>query len=86
MRRRLLITMIIIFGPIAFLEHPSSNSSMKCQNKENIGFFLPETSGYKAINSLLDCTKESAVKVNDCWEKGDLSSQMRFCLSDKSPI
>ena len=86
MRRKLLITIIIIFGPIAFLEHPSSNSSVKCQNKNNIGLFLPETSGYKTINSLLDCTKNSSVLVNDCWEDGDLASQMRYCLTDKSPI
>ena len=87
MRRKILITLLFIFVPIAFIEQPKSNSSVKCNDTNNrIGLFLTDTSGYKSTNNLLACKESDIVLIKNCWEEGDLESQKRYCFSKQSGL
>tara|TARA_Y100001933_G_scaffold245889_1_gene277114 strand:- start:12 stop:272 length:261 start_codon:yes stop_codon:yes gene_type:complete len=84
MRNKLLLIFIFIFGPISLLQQPSSRSSINCKVKNNLGLFLTDTSGYKSINELFNCSEKQAIMIKDCWQKGDLASQKRYCNSKET--
>ena len=76
MGRKIIITFLIFFAPIAFIEqHKTDNSSQLAIEKLNMN----GKSNFHLSYRLFDINKKNSLEIQSCWEKGDLASQKRYC-------
>ena len=83
MRLKIFLSSLFFTIPIAFLNGSFESAEALCQ-KQVVGLYFPETSGYKSIIRTKRCNSKKAefVQVENCWEEGDLLSQRRYCLGE----
>ena len=79
MFKKTLFTLLIFFAPIAFIEQlDKENKSQIINNK----YDMIKKNNPNLINSLFE-NDENIILIKDCWEKGDLLSQKRYCSSNE---
>ena len=79
MHKKTIFTLLLFLAPIAFFDQPKQNSSSLIINNKND---IVERNNLQLINSLFKANEENSIEIKDCWEKGDLLSQKKYCSSN----
>ena len=79
MFKKTLFTLLIFFAPIAFIEQLDKDSKSQIINNK---YDTIKKNNPNLINSLFE-NDENMILIKDCWEKGDLLSQKRYCSSNE---
>ena len=79
MYKKTLFTLLIFFTPIAFIEQLDKNSKSQIINNK---YDMIKKNKLNLIDSLFE-NDENMILIKDCWEKGDLLSQKRYCSSNE---
>jgi len=79
MFKKTLFTLLIFFAPIAFIEQLDKDSKSQIINNK---YDTIKKNNPNLINSLFE-NDENIIFIKDCWEKGDLLSQKRYCSSNE---
>tara|TARA_B100000614_G_scaffold224342_1_gene213147 strand:+ start:338 stop:595 length:258 start_codon:yes stop_codon:yes gene_type:complete len=79
MYKKTLFTLLIFFAPIAFIEQLDKDSKSQIINNK---YDTIKKNNPNLINSLFE-NDENIILIKDCWEKGDLLSQKRYCSSNE---
>ena len=79
MYKKTLFTLLIFFAPIAFIEQLDKDSKSQIINNK---YDMIKKNNPNLINSLFE-NDENIILIKDCWEKGDLLSQKRYCSSNE---
>ena len=79
MYKKTLFTLLIFFAPIAFIEQLDKDSKSQIINNK---YDMIKKNNLNLINSLFE-NDENIILIKDCWEKGDLLSQKRYCSSNE---
>ena len=79
MYKKTLFTLLIFFAPIAFIEQLDKDSKSQIINNK---YDMIKKNNLNLIDSLLE-NDENIILIKDCWEKGDLLSQKRYCSSNE---
>ena len=79
MFKKTLFTLLIFFAPIAFIEQLDKDSKSQIINNK---YDTIKKNNPNLINSLFE-NDENIILIKDCWEKGDLLSQKRYCSSNE---
>ena len=79
MFKKTLVTLLIFFAPIAFIEQLDKDSKSQIINNK---YDTIKKNNPNLINSLFE-NDENIILIKDCWEKGDLLSQKRYCSSNE---
>ena len=78
MYKKTVFTLLLFLVPISFIEHLKKDSSSQIINKYDI----TEKYNLHSIDSLFE-GDENRIEIKNCWEKGDLLSQKRYCSSNE---
>ena len=76
MSRKIIITFLIFFTPIAIIEQYKKDKSSEIAIEE-----FNSKSNFHQLDRLLDNNNKNSIEIKSCWEKGDLASQKRYCSS-----
>ena len=79
MYKKTLVTLLIFFAPIAFIEQLDKDSKSQIINNK---YDMNKKNKLNLIDSLFE-HDENMILIKDCWEKGDLLSQKRYCSSNE---
>ena len=79
MYKKTLFTLLIFFAPIAFIEQLDKDSKSQIINNK---YDMIKKNNTNLINRLFE-NDENIILIKDCWEKGDLLSQKRYCSSNE---
>ncbi len=79
MNKKTILTTLLFFLPLAFLEQTKPEASSIARNKSVNAFDLTNTNQSPLIIKF--SSSENNVEIKSCWEKGDLASQKRYCSS-----
>ena len=79
MYKKTLFTLLIFFAPIAFIEQLDKDSKSQIINNK---YDMIKKNNPNIINRLFE-NDENIILIKDCWEKGDLLSQKRYCSSNE---
>ena len=79
MYKKTLFTLLIFFAPIAFIEQLDKDSKSQIINNK---YDMIKKNNPNLLNSLFE-NDENIILIKDCWEKGDLLSQKRYCSSNE---
>ena len=79
MYKKTLFTLLIFFAPIAFIEQLDKDSKSQIINNK---YDMVKKNNLNQMNSLFE-NDENIILIKDCWEKGDLLSQKRYCSSNE---
>ena len=79
MYKKTLFTLLIFFAPIAFIEQLDKDSKSQIINNK---YDMIKKNKLNLIDSLFE-NDENMILIKDCWEKGDLLSQKRYCSSNE---
>ena len=79
MYKKTLFTLLIFFAPIAFIEQLDKDSKSQIINNK---YDMVKKNNLNLMNSLFE-NDENIILIKDCWEKGDLLSQKRYCSSNE---
>ena len=79
MYKKTLFTLLIFFAPIAFIEQFDKDSKSQIINNK---YDMIKKNNPNIINRLFE-NDENIILIKDCWEKGDLLSQKRYCSSNE---
>ncbi len=83
MYKRIFITFLIFFAPIALVEQHKNTESSKLAMKK---FNMIEKTNLYFVDSIFEANKENSIEIRNCWEEGDLPSQKRYCSSSDNFI
>ena len=78
MYKKTLFTVLIFFAPIALIEQLDKDSKSQIINNK----YDMNKKKLNLIDSLFE-NDENMILIKDCWEKGDLLSQKRYCSSNE---
>ena len=79
MLKKTIFTLLLFLAPIAFFEQPKQDSSsLIIRNKND----MIERNNLQLINNLFEANEKNSIEIKNCWEKGDLLSQKRYCSSN----
>ena len=79
MFKKTLFTLLIFFAPIAFIEQLDKDSKSQIINNK---YDMVKKNNHNLMNSLFE-NDENIILIKNCWEKGDLLSQKRYCSSNE---
>ena len=79
MYKKTIITLLLFLAPIAFFEHHKKDSKSQIINNK---YDMVKKNNLNLMNSLFE-NDENTILIKDCWEKGDLLSQKRYCSSNE---
>ena len=79
MFKKTLFTLLIFFAPIAFIEQLDKDSKSEIFNNK---YDMNKKNNLHLTDSLFE-NDENRILIKDCWEKGDLLSQKRYCSSNE---
>ena len=79
MYKKTLFTSLIFFAPIAFIEYLDKDSKSQIINNK---YDMIKKNNLNLTDSLFE-NDENIILIKDCWEKGDLLSQKRYCSSNE---
>ena len=87
MHKKILITLLILFTPIAFIEQNKHNKSSQLDNKKfnslNVSDInnhpLTNLLGELIITNVFNANETNSIDIKYCWEEGHLESQKRYC-------
>ena len=80
MNKKTILTTLLFFLPLAFLEQTKPEVSSLVSNKSINAFDLTDTNQSTSIIKF-SSSGINNVEIISCWEKGDLASQKRYCSS-----
>ena len=79
MNKKNIFTLFLFFAPIASIEQlKKDNSSHIIKNKSDI----VKANNIRLKDRLFE-DDENRIEIKNCWEKGDLLSQKRYCSSNE---
>ena len=89
MHKKLLITLLILFTPIAFIEQNKHNKSSQLDNEKFYSLKgsdinnhpLKNLLGELIITNVFNPNETNSIDIKYCWKEGDLESQKRYCSS-----
>ena len=79
MFKKIIITLLIFFAPIAVIENHKKEKSSQIHIKNSD---MIKKNNLKLVESLFDANEENSIEIKNCWEEGDLESQKRYCSSN----
>ena len=87
MHKKILITLLILFTPIAFIEQNKHNKSSQLDNEKFNSLNgsdinnhpLTNLLGELIITNVFNANETNSIDIKYCWEEGDLESQKRYC-------
>ena len=75
MFKKFIVTLLLFFAPIAFIEQTKQDSfSQIISNK----YVRSGNDNHHLIDSLFEADEENSIEIKNCWEEGDLLSQKRY--------
>ena len=92
MHKKILITLLILFTPIAFIEQNKHNKSSQLDNEKFNSLNVIDKNNHQLTNLLgeliiadvFNANEKNSVEIKYCWKEGDLVSQKRYCSSTES--
>ena len=89
MHKNILITLLIVFTPIAFFEQQKHNKASEIDNEKFHSLNLIDKNNHQITNrlgeliiaDLFDANKKNSVEIKYCWKEGDLVPQKGYCSS-----
>ena len=85
MNKKTVLTTLLFFLPLAFLEQTKPEVSPLERNKSINTFDLTNTNQSPSIIKF-SSSGINNVEIKSCWEKGDLASQKRYCSSSMTNL
>ena len=79
MYKKSLFTLLIFFAPIAFIAQLDKDSKSQIINNK---YEMIKKNNLNLTDTLFE-NDENIILIKDCWEKGDLLSQKRYCSSNE---
>ena len=94
MHKKLLITLLILFTPIAFIEQNKHNKSSQLDNAKFNSLIVSDINNHSLTNLLgelittnvFNTNERNRIDIKYCWEEGDLESQKRYCSSTEDSL
>ncbi len=80
LNKKTILTMLLFFLPLAFLEQTKPEASSLSRNKSVNALDLTKAKQSPLIRNFSSSGIYN-VEIKSCWEKGDLASQKRYCSS-----
>ena len=80
MNKKTILTTLIFFLPLAFLEQTRPEASSLGRIKSVNAFDLTKTN-QSPLKKNFSSSGINNYEIKGCWEKGDLASQKRYCSS-----
>ena len=80
MYKKTLLTTLIFCIPLVFVEQTKEETSFLLSNKSINAIDLTNANQSQSI-SRFSSSRKNIVEIKSCWEKGDLTSQKRYCSS-----
>ena len=86
MYKKIIITFLIIFIPIAFIEQEKNDTTFKLDNKKFVRMDFFEKNYQKSINQNLQVNKKNSIGIENCWKNGILLFQKQYCYEKNNQL
>ena len=80
MYKKTIFTLLLFLAPIALIETTKHESSFQIHSNEYVKI---GNNNYHLYDRLFEANGEKSIEIKNCWEKGDLLSQKRYCSSNE---
>tara|TARA_Y100001933_G_scaffold244658_1_gene274587 strand:- start:22 stop:279 length:258 start_codon:yes stop_codon:yes gene_type:complete len=80
MYKKTIFTLLLFLSPVAFIEHIKKDSGSKIINNK---YDIIKINDLHFTDSLFK-DDENRIEIKNCWEKGDLLSQKRYCSAKEN--
>ena len=92
MYKKILITLLILFTPIAFIEQQKHDKASQLDNEKFNSLNVINTNnhplthllGELIIADVFIANETNSIEIKYCWKEGDLASQKRYCSSTEN--
>ena len=81
MYKKTIFTLLLFLAPIAFIEQTKDNNFSQINSNK---YLKIGNDNYQLFDSLFEANAKNSNEIKNCWEKGDLLSQKRYCSSDET--
>ena len=78
MYKKTIFTLLLFLAPIAFIKTTKNGSSFQIHSNEYV-----RIGNNNYLNDMIfESNGVKSIEIKNCWEKGDLLSQKRYCSSN----
>jgi len=92
MHKKVLITLLILVTPIAFIEQHKNSQALQIDSAKFNTLNLIDTNNHPLTNLLgeliitdiFHANEKNSIEIKYCWKEGDLASQKRHCSSTEN--
>ena len=80
MYKKTILTLLLFLAPIAFIETTKHDNSFQIHSDE---YLRIGNNNYHLNDRLFQANGEQSIEIKNCWGKGDVLSQKRYCSSNE---
>ena len=84
MLKQIIITFLIIFTPMAFIEQNKKHQTSSLKNEKVDAFHMIDKNNYQSIKLLFEDNEKNNFKIKNCWKEWNLSSKNDIAYLQKN--